>query len=119
MVQTGALFVAKIVKKIIQWRSKVLGVIKYSKQDLVEDALKYNSRGEWQKKSKKLYLAAYSRQLIDVCCAHMTSLLFEKWTLEVCKSKGRMYKKGSIWKAECPSSYSKASRKNWLPLCLE
>jgi len=96
-----------------------LGVIKYSEQELIDDALKYSSKGEWQNKSKNLYLAAYSRGLFDVCCAHMVPLFVEKWTLDVCKAKGKVYKSGPIWNAECPSSYSKASRKNWLPLCLD
>ena len=41
----------------------------------------------------------------------------EKWTYEVCKSKGQLYKAAKEWKEKCEGSYSKASRKNWLPDC--
>ncbi|QNJ54922.1 hypothetical protein vBValMR10Z_382 [Vibrio phage vB_ValM_R10Z] len=38
---------------------------------LKEDALKYKTRKEWNKKSRKAYDAARSRSLIDECCGHM------------------------------------------------
>lgn len=91
---------------------------KYSDADLINDALKYQSKGEWQKKSKNMYLTAYARGALELCCKHMVSLVEEKWTLDICKAKAKQYLTGPNWKKNCPNSYSKASRKHWLPLCL-
>jgi len=95
-----------------------VGKLKYSDADLHEDALKYRSKGEWQNKNKKYYMSAYGRGILDECCKHMVELEVEKWTLDVCKAKGKEYVTGANWKAQCPNSYSKASRKKWLIICL-
>lgn len=95
-----------------------MGKLKYTDSELVADSLKFISRGEWQVKSKERYLSAYARGILDQCCGHMIPLVEVKWTLDVCKAKGKKYGTGVNWKDNCPNSYAKASRRKWLHLCL-
>lgn len=44
---------------------------RYTDDDLIEDAKKYNYRSDWQKNSLSLYNAARYRKILEICCAHM------------------------------------------------
>ena len=49
-------------------------MIRWTEQMLIEEALKYNSRSTFYKKSKSAYQTAYSRGILDNVCSHMTRL---------------------------------------------
>ena len=43
----------------------------WTKERLIEDALKYDSLSEWKNKSSLAYFAAYKKKYLDECAKHM------------------------------------------------
>lgn len=46
-------------------------------EEIKSDALKYNSKGEWRRKSHKMYCVASERKILAECCAHMTQSIYQ------------------------------------------
>ena len=44
---------------------------KYSDRQILESALKFQSRWKWQQGEGWMYKAARARGILDACCAHM------------------------------------------------
>ncbi|QNJ55308.1 hypothetical protein vBValMR11Z_382 [Vibrio phage vB_ValM_R11Z] len=84
--------------------------IKWTLGLLKEDALKYKTRGEWQKKSRSGYDAAHKRGLLDECCCHMTALVKPRgyWTLERLKEDALKYQTRNEWHKNSSGAYSAA-----------
>lgn len=49
---------------------------KYTDEELIQDALKYNTRKDWQYESRNAYNVARYRKILEVCCAHMRSRFY-------------------------------------------
>lgn len=47
--------------------------MKYSKEELLEEAKKFLHRIDWKKGSPKTYAVAVNRKIVNECCEHMTS----------------------------------------------
>ncbi|QHJ74358.1 hypothetical protein VH12019_00031 [Vibrio phage VH1_2019] len=92
--------------------------IKWTLELIKEDALKYKTRGEWQKKSISGYTAARRRDVIDECCAHMTDVKKPSgyWTIERLKEDALKYKTRSEW-FEKSSGYLTARSRGLIDEC--
>ena len=66
----------------------------WTKEKCIEEALKYTSRSEFQKKSKGSYVACYKNGWLDIVCEHMSKIRHEKgyWTKERCLEEALKYK---------------------------
>ncbi|UOL51350.1 hypothetical protein [Vibrio phage XZ1] len=86
---------------------------------LKEDALKYNSRSEWQKKSSGAYSSARKQGLTDECCAHMQKnpRPRPKWSLENLKEDALKYNSRSEWRTNSNSAYATAYQRGLLDEC--
>ena len=78
----------------------------YSFEDVVADASKYSERGDWQKKSKSIYMHAWRRKwhLRDEVVGHMTERFV--WTEELvwetarkCVTKNDFSRSAGAWQA--------------------
>lgn len=84
-----------------------------------EEALKYNSRSEWQRKSSSSYHVARENKWLDECTIHMVPryLSREYWTLEKCKEEALKYNSRAEWNAKSSISYLNAKNYCWLNEC--
>lgn len=83
-----------------------------------QDALKYNTRSEWEKNSRNSYGAAHKHKWAEVCCSHMkASKTGKKWTLELCRLDALKYNTRSEWQMNSVGAYAAAHRSGWLDEC--
>lgn len=64
--------------------------MKWTAEKLKEEALKYKTRGEFNKSSKGAYLSAYRAGTLDKVCAHMGALT-HSWTEKEVKKEALKY----------------------------
>jgi very-short-patch-repair endonuclease len=93
----------------------------WSKENILKDALKYQSRSEWKGASYG-YELANKNGWLDEACIHMTGGkgVYQKgyWTLERCIQDAKEYKTRIAWRnSEKPSGYVVAKRNGWLEQC--
>lgn len=84
-----------------------------------EEAFKYKTISEWQKKSVSSYSIAYKNGWVKKCCVHMKfkERFVINWTLNKCKKEALKYKTRFEWAKSNISSYSFARKNNWLDEC--
>jgi isopentenyldiphosphate isomerase len=87
----------------------------WTKERCREEALKYNSRNEFQKNSKSAYKASLKNGWLDEICGHMDELRKQKghWTKERCQEEALKYNSRSEFKKNSPA-YSASLRNGWL-----
>lgn len=80
-----------------------------------EEALKYNTRVEFQKKSSSAYGTAYKNKWLNSICGHMTikHLPNGYWTFEKCKEEALKYKTKEDFKNNSLSAYSVSKKNKW------
>lgn len=76
------------------------------------EALKYNKRIEFCKKSSGSYRSAQRLGFLDEICQHMNNL--NKWTFENCKKEAIKYNLRFDFCKGCKSAYTSALNNNWL-----
>lgn len=93
----------------------------YTKDELIEDAKKYQTRNEWRNSSSKrgpspYYSAAQRYGLIDECCSHMSSIIKPKgyWTKKRCIDEAKLFLSIKEWHSNSSGSYQIARRNGWL-----
>lgn len=93
----------------------------WTREHLIEDALKYQTRNEWYKKSPSCYARAVALKLVKECTAHMRPVKKPKgyWTEDRVKQAALKYSSGSEWVKHEPSSYSQAIKLGILAKCCE
>jgi hypothetical protein len=88
----------------------------WSEEDLITEALKYKTRGEFDIKSNGAYKAAYRHGILDEICSHMFTAPGRnkfKLTKENCRTIALCYdKKADLFKAK-KSIYNKIIRMKW------
>jgi len=82
------------------------------------EALKYNTRYEFQKKSSSAYNSALKNKWLDLICLHMikTQKPTGFWTFERCKIEALKYNTRYEFQKKSISAYSAAYKKKWLDL---
>lgn len=84
-----------------------------------EDALKYKTRSEWNRKSPTAYMKAADNGWREECCFHMEHgrELNRIWTKERCIESAKRYTTISEWINKKPSAYHAAINKGWSEEC--
>lgn len=88
--------------------------LKWNKEECIKEALKYNNRVEFWKKSGSACNSALANNWLNEICSHMEYLSNPKWTKENCLKESLKYKtRKEFW--ENKSGAYKASEENkWL-----
>jgi len=84
-----------------------------------KDALKYQTRSDWQRESGSAFYGATRNGWREICCAHMKRRYkpLGYWSYERCKVDAKKYKSRSEWQENSGSAYIKAHLKGWLDEC--
>jgi hypothetical protein len=81
----------------------------YTYDEIINEALKYQTRGEFQKKSSSMYSAALKKNIIDDVCKHMKKSLNEKrYTKEEILESAKKYNNQRDWLKNEPSIFNSA-----------
>jgi len=88
--------------------------IKWNKELVQQEALKYKTRGEFMRNSPSPYAYALSNNLIDIVCSHMTLLRKNKRTIEEIKEIALKYNIKKNFQKNENGAYLYASRRGWL-----
>jgi len=95
--------------------------LKWTKNNIQTEALKYNTRSEFQCKSRTAYNAARRYKILDEICSHMISKIkpMYYWSFNTCKKEALKYKTRNEYHLNSCASYDAAHRNNWLnKICL-
>ena len=84
-----------------------------TKEECQEDALKYETRVEFQKNSH-LYQFAYRKKWLNDICKHMKVIKKEKFTFEKCKELALQCNTRNEFNKKFNSAYFAATNNNWL-----
>jgi len=89
---------------------------KWNKENCQIEALKYETRTEFQKKSGSAYRKAYNKKWLDDVCSHMISKRKPNgyWTKEKCQEEALKYSKKSLFSKKSYGSYNNALKNGWL-----
>jgi superfamily II DNA or RNA helicase len=129
-----SLDIIRFFKDVIDNKEKNLGVYKFckiqevlyeldvikgiskTKEECIENALKYTTIKEWNKKDRVIHLYSYSKEWYNECIAHMTKLTKSR-TKEECIKNALKYTTINEWKEKDSRFYSYAQNKHWLDEC--
>ena len=75
-----------------------------------EEALKYETRGEFRSESNKAYQAAKKRGMLDEVCNHMAKVVPVFWSVELIKIEALEYKYRGEFRSNNASAYNAAIR---------
>jgi hypothetical protein len=91
----------------------------WSLENCIEEAKKYETRTEWNKKSYTSYKIARKNNWMNICTIHMVELQKPDgfWTLERCLEESKKYKTVSEWKNNDKRSYQAAMTGKFLDKC--
>tara|TARA_Y100001973_G_C5199890_1_gene336819 strand:- start:741 stop:2930 length:2190 start_codon:yes stop_codon:yes gene_type:complete len=91
-------------------------------KECLESALRYNTRGAWQKGDRRAYAIAYSKKekgWFEQCVAHMESSI-TRWTFDLCLASAKKFNTISEWRSHDRDAYYAALRnkdKGWFDKC--
>jgi hypothetical protein len=91
----------------------------WTEERCLEEAKKYKTVTEWVKNSGSSYSIASRDGFLDQCTAHMQSVQKPTgyWTKERCVEEALKFNTVSEWKKNSSSSYTRASKNNWVDEC--
>ena len=81
--------------------------LKLTKEQIKEDALKYNSIRDWEISSPKVFSAARRLGVKSECCSHMDRL-HKVWTTDLIKEDALKYNSKTEWTKYSRNAYSRA-----------
>jgi hypothetical protein len=88
-----------------------------SLEQIKQIALKYKTRGEFQKGNRSAYIAAWRMKALDDVCSHMDKI-YESWTTESLYKEAEKYGTRMEFKKGSPSAYCIAlKRKDFESIC--
>lgn len=84
-----------------------------------EDALQYNTKGEWSIKSHTAYAAACKFGWLEKCSEHMVQIYQPRgyWTKQKCKDDALRFTSRNEWRIKNHSAYIIALRNKWMDEC--
>ena len=87
----------------------------WTKDRVLAEARKYQSRAEWRKAKGGSMFAAFANGWMQEATAHMQLLIQHgKWTKDVVLADAKKFSYQSEWIKASPSAFDAAKRKNWL-----
>ncbi|TMI95344.1 MAG: hypothetical protein E6H08_06920 [Bacteroidetes bacterium] len=91
-------------------------VIKWTKDELRKEALKYKSRVEFQKSNGTAYTAVRKNGWLKELCFHMPLLQIPNGSLtkEVCRKEARKYQTRTQFARNSAGAYDKSRKSGWL-----
>ncbi len=91
-------------------------ILKWIKEKCQEEALKYKTRSEFQKKAGGAYNAAWKNKWLDEICAHMISPQKPSgyWTKERLQKEALKYKTRTEFFKKSSSAYDVSRKNGWL-----
>jgi len=93
--------------KIVGSRSR-----KWTKEAVLADAKKYNSKSEWRKASKA-YSMAHRQGWLEEACRHMEVKWEAKWDRAAVMSDAKRFSSRSEWENSSSGAYASAVRNGW------
>jgi hypothetical protein len=81
----------------------------WTKDAIIKEALKYKTKGEWERGNRKSYQAAVHNKIMDEACEHMNTRL-KFWTKQSILTEALNYKTKQDWKIGSRNGYSAAIR---------
>jgi hypothetical protein len=90
--------------------------VKWTKETCQQEALKYKTKSEFQKKSCGAHTAAYRNDWLNEICLHMTNGRKENgyWTKEMCQQEALKYKTRKEFQMKSSTSYRITRESGWL-----
>ena len=81
-----------------------------------KEALKYNTRNDFQKGNGPAYKSAQRNGWIDEICSHMTHVraLKSTWSKENCAREAKKHKNRNSFRKESGGAYNAARKNKWL-----
>lgn len=91
-------------------------VIIWTYDTIKEEALKYTTRGDFQKFSGRAYSVARTNGWLNTLCSHMKKLRIEKgyWTIDKVREEALKFNKRSDFKEKSINAFSAGKRNGWL-----
>jgi hypothetical protein len=88
----------------------------YTKEECMEESLKYNTRLEFQIKSGSIYNKCKINGWLDDACQHMTEIKKSSnyWTKERCQEESLKYNTRREFQLKSGSAYSSSLKNGWL-----
>lgn len=104
---------------VLNDRSRIGGLggsrLKWTKELLLAEALKYNTRSEFQAENRKAYAAALRQGIIDEICCHMQKAPKKlKWTKDRLMEEARKYKSRVAFSKGSGGAYNSARKRGLL-----
>lgn len=92
------------------------GIVIWTYDKCKEEALKYTTRGEFQKMSNSAYSRSIKEGWLDEICNHMNVIKNPKgyWTYERCKEEASKYTSKSEFRKGSSGAYDKSYTEGWL-----
>jgi hypothetical protein len=87
----------------------------WTKERLLEDSKKYDSRTNWKKANPSAYTTAASKGFLEECCAHMQLLVkpVGYWNRERCIESAKKYPTIIAWSVGESGAYDASKGKSW------
>jgi hypothetical protein len=96
---------------------KVQSGLVFDEDQIMEEALKYQTRAEWMRCSPKTYRFALRHGLADIATRHMKYIVEHgKWTKEAVIESAKKYQTLMDWRLAESSAFVIACRNGWLNL---
>jgi very-short-patch-repair endonuclease len=88
----------------------------WTKEALLNDARKYQTKSEWKSRSGSAYATALSKGLLEECTSHMNSIRKPEgyWSKNKCLESARKYQTISAWSKAEGNAYDAAKRNGWV-----
>lgn len=88
----------------------------WTKERCQEEALKYETRKDFNKNCVSAYNRSVKNKWIDEICSHMIRIIHKKgfWTKEKCQEEALKYQTKNEFENNCGSGYDAARRYKWI-----